>query len=133
MRDNLPVMDPKRRLERIETAPNAELKAMVKGSAMDGINPVTGRKVATRPILSGGDGARVRKDYGTGPQMRALLKARWGHELNNDDLKNIGSIISASTGSKRDAAGRLDELFGNWKPEKPLTEAQISVIMEASQ
>jgi hypothetical protein len=126
-------MDPGRRLERIENAPNAELKAMVKGSAMDGVNPVTGRKVATRPILSGGDGARVRKDYGSAPQMRALLKARWGHDMSQDDLKNIGGIIKASSGSKRDASGRLDELLGNWQPSKPLTAEQRNIILEASQ
>ena len=133
MRDNLPMMNPKRRQELIETSSAADLKAMVKGSAGVGINPATNRKIATRPVLSGGGGARVRKDYGTAPQMRALLKARWGHALSDGDLQNIGGILKASTGSKKDSKERLNELLGNWKPDKPLSNKQRETILKAAE
>ena len=129
MKDNLPLMNPEERLNQIETSTGDRVKAMVKGSAATGKNPATGRNVATRPILSGGNGARVRKDYGSVPQMKALLKMRWGHDLSEGDLQQIGGILKASTGSSKPAKGKLDELLGNWPPSKPLSADQISTIL----
>jgi len=132
MKDNLPLMDPKERENQINSSTGDRLKAMVKGSAGTGKNPETGRNIATRPILSGGNGARVRKDYGSVPQMKALLKLRWGHDLTTDDLKQIGSILKSSTGSAKPPEGKLAELLGNFPPAKPLTPTQKQVVLGAA-
>lgn len=132
MKDNLPLMTSQQRAQRINDAGGEELKAMLKGSVADGKNPVTGRNTSYRPVLSGGDGARVRKAYGTTPQMKSLMRLRWGEELSDNDLRNVGGILRASTGSKKTTEDKLDELLGNFPPTTGLTAAQrIEIIRSA--
>jgi hypothetical protein len=133
MRDNLPLMTPQQRAERIRDASIDDLKAMLKGSVNpDKTNPATGRKPSYRPVLSGGGGARVRKDYGTGPQMKSLMRLRWGEKLEENDIKNIGAMLGASTGSTKSAKDKLEELLGNFPPTSGLTAAErVAIIKEA--
>ena len=129
MRDNLPVMDPKARANRIASAPNKELEAMMKASVPDGKNPATNRTRSNRPVLSGGGSERVRKAKGTGPEMKAILRARWGEKLDDGDLKAIGQVLKKSTGSTKPNKDKLDELFGNFPPATQLPPAQIRAII----
>lgn len=133
MRDNLPLMTPQQRAERIRDASTEDLKAMLKGSVNpDKINPATGRKPSYRPVLSGGSGARVRKDYGTGPQMKSLMRLRWGDELDQADIKNLGAMLRASTGSTKSPKDKLDELLGNFPPvSAPASNVLQAIIREA--
>lgn len=129
MRDNLPLMDSKARGERIATAGNKELEAMMKASVPEGKNPVTNRERSNRPVLSGGNGERVRKAKGSASEMRAILKARWGDKLEDSDLKALGQMLKKSTGSNKPAKEKLDELFGNFPPTTPLSQAQLNAII----
>ena len=129
MRDNLPLMDKKSRSDKIASAPNKELEAMMKASVPEGKNPVTNRARSNRPILSGGNGERVRKAKGSGPEMRAILKARWGDKLEDSDLKALGGVLKKSTGSTKSNKEKLDELFGNFPPAIQLPPAQVRAII----
>ena len=129
LRDNLPLMSPKQRAQTINTAKGEDLKSMLKASVADGKNPVTGRNTSYRPVLSGGNGERVRKAYGTTPQMRALLKARWGEPLTSADKKALGEMLNASTGSNKSSSAKLDEMFGNFPPSSPISSGDRSDIL----
>ena len=133
MRDNLPLMTPAQRGQRINDAGGDELKAMLQGSVAQGKNPATGRATSYRPVLSGGDGGRVRKAYATVPQMKSLMRMRWGEELSDNDLTNIGGILRSSTGSTKSPKDKLDELLGNFPPSTGLTAAQRIAIERAGE
>jgi hypothetical protein len=64
--------------------------------------------------------------------MKALLKLRWGHDLTSDDLKQVGSILKDSTGSKKPPEDKLAELLGNFPPAKPLTPTQKQIVLGAA-
>lgn len=133
LRDNLPLMSPQQRAERIRDASGEDLKAMLKGSVTsEKVNPATGRKPSYRPVLSGGGSARVRKDYGTTPQMKSLMRMRWGEKLDDGDLKNIGGLLKASTGSTKSPKDKLDELLGNFPPTTGLTIAERQAIIASA-
>lgn len=129
LRDNLPVMSPQQRSQTISKASGADLKTMLKASVAEGKNPVTGRSTSYRPVLSGGNGERVRKAYGTNPQMRALLKARWGEPLTPADKQALGEMLNASTGSSKTSAEKLDETFGNFPPARPISAGDRADIL----
>jgi hypothetical protein len=129
LRDNLPVMSKSQRAKTIETAKGDDLKSMLKASVGSGKNPVTGRNTSYRPVLSGGNGERVRKAYGTTPQMRALLKARWGEPLTSADKKALGQMLNASTGSSKSSSQKLDETFGNFPPSSPISASDRADIL----
>jgi hypothetical protein len=131
MRDNLPLMAPQQRSERIRDASIDDLKTMLKASVnQDKTNPATGRKPSYRPVLSGGGGVRVRKDYGTSPQMKSLMRLRWGEKLDSGDIKNIGTLLRASTGSAKSSQDKLEELLGNFPPVRALTSAERQAIVK---
>ena len=125
----LPTMAPADRNKLISTSTGPKLKEMLKASVAEGKNPVTGRPTSYRPVLSGGDGARVRKDYGTTPQMKALLKARWGEPLTSADKKALGQMLNASTGSNKSSSQKLDETFGNFPPASPISAKDRADIL----
>lgn len=125
----LPTMAPAQRNELISKSTGPKLKEMLKASVAEGKNPATGRPTSYRPVLSGGNGARVRKDYGTTPQMRALLKARWGEPLTASDKKALGQMLNASTGSNKSSSAKLDEMFGNFPPAAPISASDRSDIL----
>jgi len=127
----LPTMTPSQRGQLIERSTSNQMKEILKASVAEGKNPVTGRPTSYRPVLSGGNGARVRKDYGTVPQMKALARMRWGEKLSSSDLSNIGGILKASTGSKKSPMERLDELLGNFPPSTGLTAAERIAIVDS--
>ena len=128
-RKMLPAMSPAERNDLISKATAPKLKEMLKASVAEGKNPVTGRPTSYRPVLSGGDGARVRKDYGTTPQMKALLKARWGEPLTSSDKKALGQMLNASTGSSKSSSAKLDEMFGNFPPAAPISSSDRADIL----
>ena len=133
LRDNLPLMSKQQRSKRIETAKGPELQDMLKASVASGKNPVTNRNTSYRPVLSGGDGARVRKAYGTTPQMKALMKARWGEPLTSADKKALGQMLNASTGSTKSSSQKLDETFGNFPPSTPISaQDRADILSNAS-
>ena len=129
LRDNLPVMSKSQRAKTIDTAKGDDLKSMLKASVASGKNPVTGRNTSYRPVLSGGNGERVRKAYGTTPQMKALLKARWGEPLTSADKKALGQMLNASTGSNKSSSQKLDETFGNFPPSSPISASDRADIL----
>lgn len=129
----LPTMTPAQRNELISKATGPQMKELLKASVAEGKNPATGRATSYRPVLSGGNGARVRKDYGTVPQMKALAKMRWGDKLTQSDLSNIGGIIKASTGSTKSRSDRLEELLGNFPRTSGLTAAERIAILKSSE
>ena len=129
LRDNLPLMSKEQRGKTIETAKGADLQTMLKASVATGKNPVTGRATSYRPVLSGGNGERVRKAYGTTPQMKALLKARWGEPLTAADKKALGEMLNASTGSNKTSSQKLDETFGNFPPATPISAKDRADIL----
>jgi hypothetical protein len=133
MRDNLPLMDPKSRSERIGSASNQELEAMMKASVPEGKNPETNRSRSNRPILSGGGSERVRKAKGNAQEMRAILKTRWGDKLEDSDLRALGQVLKKSTGSTKSNEDKLKELFGNFPPATALPAAQIKKILDYAQ
>ena len=128
----LPTMSPAQRNELISRATGPQMKEILKASVAEGKNPATGRDTSYRPVLSGGNGARVRKDYGTVPQMKSLARMRWDEKLTQSDLSNIGGIIKASTGSTKSRAERLDELLGNFPRTSGLTAAERIAILDAA-
>ena len=133
LRDNLPLMAPKQRAKTIDTAKGEDLKTMLKASVASGKNPATGRNTSYRPVLSGGNGERVRKAYGTTPQMKALLKARWGEPLTSADKKALGQMLNSSTGSNKSSSAKLDETFGNFPPAKPISaQDRADILSNAS-
>jgi hypothetical protein len=134
LRDNLPLMPSQQRRELFNNASVAELKLMLKGSVNgEKTNPATGRKPSYRPVLSGGEGLRTRKDYGSGAQMKSLMNLRWGNELDSADIKNLGALLKASSGSTKAPKERLDELLGNFPPASaPSPSVLQSIIREAS-
>ena len=109
------------------------MKEILKASVAEGKNSVTGRPTSYRPVLSGGNGARVRKDYGTVPQMKSLAKMRWDEPLSKSDISNIGGILKASTGSTKSRSERLDELMGNFPRTSGLTAAERIGILSAAE
>ena len=129
LRDNLPLMSKSQRAKTIDTAKGDDLKSMLKASVGSGKNPVTGRNTSYRPVLSGGNGERVRKAYGTTPQMKALLKARWGEPLTSADKKALGQMLNASTGSTKSSSQKLDETFGNFPPAAPISAKDRADIL----
>jgi len=129
----LPTLTPEQRGALISKANGGQLKELLKASVAEGVNPVTGRPTSYRPVLSGGNGARVRKDYGTVPQMRSLARARWGEKLSKDDLQNIGGILKSSTGSPKSRSDYLKELMGNFPRSSGLTAAERIAILDAAQ
>jgi len=129
----LPTMTPAQRGALISKATGPQMKEMLKASVIEGKNPATGRPSSYRPVLSGGNGARVRKDYGTVPQMKSLMKMRWDEKLDSGDLKNIGGILKASTGSTRSRSDRLAELMGNFPRSTGLTAAERIAILDAAE
>jgi hypothetical protein len=133
MRDNLPVMDPQSRSERIRSASNQELEAMMKASVPEGKNPETNRSRSNRPILSGGGSERVRKAKGNAQEMRAILKTRWGDKLEDSDLRALGQVLKKSTGNTKPNEDKLKELFGNFPPATALPAAQIEKILDYAQ
>ena len=132
LRDNLPLMSPSHRAKTIASATGPELQTMLKASVASGKNPVTGRNTSYRPVLSGGNGERVRKAYGTTPQMKALLKARWGEPLTSADKKALGEMLKASTGSNKSPSDKLKETFGNFPPAKPISSGDTKDIIDAA-
>ena len=125
----LPTMTSTQRSELISKATGPKLKEMLKASVAEGKNPATGRATSYRPVLSGGNGARVRKDYGTTPQMRALLKARWGEPLTSADKKALGQMLTSSTGSTKSSSSKLDEVFGNFPPAMSISASDRADIL----
>ena len=117
----------------IEKANGTQMKEMLKASNAEGKNPATGRATSYRPVLSGGNGARVRKDYGTVPQMKSLMRMRWDEKLSPSDLANIGGILKASTGSTKSRSDKLAELMGNFPRTSGLTAAERIAILDAAQ
>jgi len=128
----LPTMTPAQRGALIEKANGGQMKEILKASVIEGRNPVTGRPASYRPVLSGGNGARVRKDYGTVPQMKSLMRMRWDEKLSNSDLTNIGGILKSSTGSTKSRSDKLDELMGNFPRTSGLTAAERIAILDAA-
>ena len=53
LRDNLPLMTPAQRGERINNAGGEEMKSVLKASVATGKNPETNRATSYRPVLSG--------------------------------------------------------------------------------
>ena len=129
----LPTMTSAQRNELISKATGPQMKELLKASVAEGKNPATGRDTSYRPVLSGGNGARVHKDYGTVPQMKALAKMRWDEPLSKGDLTNIGGIIKASTGSTKSRSDRLAELLGNFPRTSGLTSAERIAILKSSE
>ena len=129
----LPTMKPEQRAALIERSNGTQMKEMLKASSAEGRNPATGRPTSYRPVLSGGQGARVRKDYGTVPQMKSLMKYRWDEKLSSSDLKNVGGILKASTGSVRSRSDKLAELQGNFPRTTGLTAAERIAILDAAE
>ena len=129
----LPAMTPTQRGELISRSSGPQMKEILKASVAEGKNPATGRPTSYRPVLSGGNGARVRKDYGTVPQMKSLAKMRWDEPLSKSDLGNIGGILKASTGSIKSRSERLDELMGNFPRTSGLTAAERISILGAAE
>lgn len=129
----LPTMTPAQRGELIAKSSGPQMKEILKASVAEGKNPVTGRPTSYRPVLSGGNGARVRKDYGTVPQMKSLAKMRWDEPLSKSDISNIGGILKASTGSTKSRSERLDELMGNFPRTSGLTAAERIAILGAAE
>ena len=129
----LPAMTPTQRGELISRSSGPQMKEILKASVAEGKNPATGRPTSYRPVLSGGNGARVRKDYGTVPQMKSLAKMRWDEPLSKSDLGNIGGILKASTGSTKSRSERLDELMGNFPRTSGLTAAERIAILGAAE
>jgi hypothetical protein len=129
----LPTMTPAQRGELIAKSSGPQMKEILKASVAEGKNPVTGRPTSYRPVLSGGNGARVRKDYGTVPQMKSLAKMRWDEPLSKSDISNIGGILKASTGSTKSRSERLDELMGNFPRTSGLTAAERIGILSAAE
>ena len=62
--------------------------------------------------------------------MKSLMKYRWDEKLSSSDLKNIGGILKASTGSTRSRSERLSELQGNFPRTTGLTAAERIAILE---
>jgi len=54
---------------------------------------------------------------------------RWGEKLDDGDLKNIGGLLKASTGSTKSPKDKLDELLGNFPPTTGLTIAERQAII----
>jgi len=133
LRDNLPLMTPSQRAQRISDASGEEMKAILKASVGSGKNPETGRKTSYRPVLSGGAGERVRKAYGTVPQMKAIARMRWDEKLSDSDLRNIGGVLKASTGSTKTRSDLLDEMLGNFPRASGLTAAERVAILKAAE
>ncbi len=133
LRDNLPLMTPAQRSARINDAGGKEMESVLKASVATGKNPETGRKTSYRPVLSGGNGERVRKAYGTVPQMKAIARMRWDEKLSNDDLKNIGGVLKASTGSTKSRSDLLNEMLGNFPRTSGLTAAERIEILKAAE
>ena len=96
-------------------------------------DPETGRKTSYRPVLSGGGGERVRKAYGTVPQMKSIARMRWNEKLSEADLRNIGGVLKASTGSTKSRSDLLNEMLGNFPRTSGLTAAERIAILDAAQ
>jgi hypothetical protein len=133
LRDNLPLMTPAQRGERISNAGGKEMESVLKASVAAGKNPETGRKTSYRPVLSGGNGERVRKAYGTVPQMKAIARMRWDEKLSDSDLRNIGGVLKASTGSTKSRSDLLNEMLGNFPRTSGLTAAERIAILDAAE
>jgi len=133
MRDNLPLMTSAQRASRINDAGGDEIKTMLKASVGEGKNPVTGRATSYRPVLTGGGAERVRKAYGTVPEMKSLMRMRWDQDLSSTDLRNIGGMLKKSTGSKKSQGDKLDELLGNFPRTTGLTAAERIEILAAAE
>ena len=133
LRDNLPLMTPSQRAQRINDASGAEMQSILKASVASGKNPETGRNTSYRPVLSGGGGERVRKAYGTVPQMKAIARMRWGEKLSDNDLRQLGGVLKASTGSTKSRSDLLKEMLGNFPRSSGLTAAERIAILDAAQ
>lgn len=133
MRNALPTMTPAQLKARIDSAKDADLRSMAKASVPTGKNPVTNRKPSYRPVLTGGNGVRVRKSYGTVPEMKSLMRMRWDLPMSSADLANVGNILKKSTGSKKSRSDLLDELMGNFPRTTGLTAAERIAILSAAE
>jgi hypothetical protein len=133
LRDNLPLMTPSQRAQRISDASGAEMQSILKASVAQGKNPETGRNTSYRPVLSGGGGERVRKAYGTVPQMKAIARMRWDEKLSPTDLRELGGVLKASTGSTKSRSDLLNEMLGNFPRTSGLTAAERIAILDAAQ
>ena len=133
LRDNLPLMTPAQRATRINDADGKEMQSVLKASVASGKNPETNRKTSYRPVLSGGSGERVRKAYGTVPQMKSIARMRWDQKLDESDLRNIGGVLKASTGSTKSRSDLLNEMLGNFPRSTGLTAAERIAILGAAE
>ena len=133
LRDNLPLMTPAQRGQRISEASGKDMQTILKASVASGKNPETGRNTSYRPVLSGGSGERVRKAYGTVPQMKAIARMRWDEKLSPTDLRELGGVLKASTGSTKSRSDLLNEMLGNFPRTSGLTAAERIAILDAAQ
>ena len=133
LRDNLPLMTPSQRASRISDASAKDMETVLKASVASGKNAETGRETSYRPVLSGGNGERVRKAYGTAPQMKAIARMRWDEKLSESDLRNIGGVLKASTGSTKSRSDLLNEMLGNFPRSSGLTAAERIAILDAAE
>ena len=126
-------MTPSQRASRISDASAKDMETVLKASVASGKNAETGRKTSYRPVLSGGNGERVRKAYGTAPQMKAIARMRWDEKLSESDLRNIGGVLKASTGSTKSRSDLLNEMLGNFPRSSGLTAAERIAILDAAE
>ena len=67
------------------------------------------------------------------PQMKAIARMRWDEKLSDNDLRQIGGVLKASTGSTKSRSDLLNEMLGNFPRTSGLTAAERIAILDAAQ
>jgi len=121
LRDNMPLMTLKQIESRINDAKLPDLKDLLQASTLGNSKPAFLKKTV-----------RGQTSYPTGPQSKSILKMRWGLDMSNADLKNIGQAIASSTYDSRSKEGILQIIEDRFGPPSGLTAAQRKIILEAA-
>lgn len=121
LRDNMPLMNPSQIDSRISSAKGPELKDLLQAS----VNGSAGAAFLKKTV-------RGQTSYPTSPQAKSMLRMRWGLDLSDGDLRNIGQAIASSTYDSRSKEAILQIIEERFGGAKGLTAAQKKIILAAA-
>lgn len=122
LKENMPLMTQKQIGDMLATAKMGEMKDMMQASVQGSAGAAWVKK----------GGSRGQTAYPTVGQAKALVRMRWGFDLEQSDLKSIGEAIASSKNDSRPRSEILKDVEARFGPTSGLTAAQRVAILEAA-
>jgi hypothetical protein len=122
LKENMPLMTQQQIAEQLGSAKTSEMKDLLQASVQGNAGAAWVKK----------GGSRGQTTYPTVSQGKSLVRMRWGFELDNSDLKNIGQAIASSKNDSRPRSEILKDVEARFGPANGLTPAQRQAILAAA-